>query len=484
LETSNYDVIVIGSGMGGLTTGSLLAHAGKKVLVLEQHYEVGGCASMFRRRNFRYDVAIHLVSGCEPGGELYNLYSKLNVLDQMEFIEVNPMYYLRLGDFTYEIPANLNELNTKMRNWFPEDREMITETIDEIKKIGKAFIDDTFKNDSALLKRVIELTKISYADYLANRFYHPHVAMVLSSLHLYAGVNLKKLPTLFMMNVLMSYHNGAFYPKGGSQKLTHVLRDYIRSQKGDVLVKRKVEKILYEGKIQGVIDHKGNQYFAPIVVSNGDLIKTMRNLLGEKNLPQLYNEALNRLVPSHSAIILYAALKNEGITKSLPHELFLSPESNLMNDEQYLYRPTDSTSDPCISICCPSVVDSSLAPEGYSVISATALSCRKSVEGIDKQFLEEKFIQLLDTKIPGIKDQIVSYELATPSTIEKFTLSSKGAVYGWGKSVDQPWIARMGPNTPIKGLYLAGQWTPHIHGVYGTCVSGRKTAETILRDVK
>jgi prolycopene isomerase len=482
--TLEYDAIIIGSGMGGLTTGALLSQAGKKVLVLEQHYEIGGCASMFRRRQFRYDVAIRLISGCEPGGELYNLYDKLGLLDKIEFIEVNPMYSLKFENTVYEVPANLDELNRKMVEWFPEDGEAITETISEIKQIGQALMNESFQKDPKLLQRVIALNNMSFADYLANRFRHPHSALLLSSLHFYAGVNLQQLPTLFMMNVMMSYHNGAFYPKGGSQKLTHVLRDYIQSHNGDVLVKRKVEKILYSGsRVQGVIDQKGNEYFAPVVISNADLTLTMKKLLGEEHLPPLYRESLAKLEPSHSAVILYAALKKEGIVKTLPHELFLSPAyESLLDDEQYLYQPDNLDSDPFISVSCPSVVESSLAPKDHVVIAVTALTSAKHVQGIDKKTLEQKFIHLLNKKLPGLTKQIVGYELATPSTITKFTLSRQGAIFGWGKSKHQRWMAKMGPNTPIQGLYLTGQWTPQIHGVYGTTRSGRKTFEYIINN--
>jgi prolycopene isomerase len=483
MTTGNYDVVIIGSGIAGLAAGSLLTNEGKKVVVLEQHYEVGGCASMFRRRNFHYDVAVHLISGCEPGGEIYNLLEKLNILDSIAFTEVNPMYHLKLGETTYEVPSNLDELNKRMGNWFPEDKQKIDETIQEIKLIGEAFMKETFQNDAKIFKRVVDLKDVSFGEYVANRFTNPRTAMVLSALNVYAGVNLKKLPTIFMMTVLMCYHNGAFYPKGGSQKLSHVLRDYIRSQGNDVLIKRRVEKILYDGsKVQGVVDHKGNEYLAPIVISNGDFLKTMRDLVGEKHLPPLYKQSMKKMILSNSAIILYAALKNEGITSSLPHELIINPLSDLMGDEHYLYRPTDPMTDPCMSICCPSAIDSSLAPEGYSVISATVYCDPNDVKDLDKKFIEERFLAFLEEKVPGLREQIVSYELATPSTIERFTMSTQGAAYGWEKSIDQPWMGRMGPNTPIHGLYLTGQWTPHIHGVYGACLSGRRTTEVILNE--
>jgi phytoene dehydrogenase-like protein len=386
------------------------------------------------------------------------------------------------------VPANLDRFKQKLMEWFPEDRFAIFETMTEIKLIGKALHDGNFQKNPNILKRVIELNSISFADYLDGRFQHPHTSNVLSSMNLYAGTHLKELPAIFMFNLLMSYHEGAFYPKGGSQQLTHVLRDYLHSVDCQVLVRRRVEKIITDGKkVLGVVDHKGNQYHSSIVISNADMRKTMQELLDDHNLPLQYNQSIQKLIPSHSAIILYAVLKNEGVTLTLPHELFLFPEKLLINDHDYLYQPLDMQTDPGISICCPSVVDKSLAPQGYSIMTAMVFCDHNSIEKLKKEqgksVIEDGFLRLLESKLPGIQEQIILSELATPNTVERFTLSSQGALYGWKKSLQQPWLAKMGPNTPIQGLYMSGQWTPQFHGVYGTCVSGRKTAETILNDI-
>ncbi len=477
---NTYDTIIIGAGFAGLTAGALLAQAGQRVLVLEQHSVVGGCVSMFKRGKFNFDAAVHLIGGCGPGGPISSLYQQLGLGEQMEFIEIDPMYHLRIGESQYEIPANLDLFAQRMGEWFPEDREAVYEVIQEIKTIGQALLVGDLEQVGP---RVQQLSMQSFGEYLAGRFQNPHTSLVLSSLHPYAGVPIKQLSTLFMFSMMASYHHGAYYPRGGSQKMSQLLSQYICQNAGNVRLRKKVERIIYDGnRVKGVIDQHGNRYEGQTIIANADLMTTMTKLLDEKVLPDEYRQGLRRLKPSHSAVILYAAIKNT----ELPHELFLFPNHPLDDDKKYLYDPSDVDSDPFMLICCPSAVDSSLAPEGHSVLSCMVIADYQTIEedrkAHGKEAIAEKILQLIDTKIPNFKKQLVHYELATPSTIERYTKNQKGAIYGWMKSYDQPWIDAMGPVTPINGLYLASHWLPNIHGVIGACIAGQMVAQIIRQE--
>ncbi|MEW9701473.1 phytoene desaturase family protein [Paenibacillus sp. SI8] len=482
----DYDVIIIGTGLAGLTAGALLAEAGANVLMLEQHYVVGGCASSFRRNQFLFDAAIHLVGGCEKGGELHLIYEKLGLSDKIEFMEVDPMYRVQVANDHYDIPANADLLADRMQRWFPEDRQSIRTILAEIKQIGDILLKGDFNVDSKTLMRLMEIEKMSFAQYLHGKFKHPHTSKILCSLIGYAGVPASQVSALYMMSLIMSYRGGAFYPRGSSQQMADVLKAYIISKGGEIKVKRRVESIIHNGQeAQGVIDHKGNKYYAPITISNADMMKTYREMLGEAYLPDSYQKRLRELTPSKSAVVLYGAVRDsDPHNKDFMHELFMIPDGD-MNDENYFfYDPLKEKYEPWISVCCPSVAESTLAPEGYSVVTFMSMCDADHIEKIreekGKTFLQEHYVDLLERKLPGIKNKLVLQEFATPRTIERYTLNSKGAIYGWMKSFNQPWMNDMGPETPMKGLYLAGHWTRNVHGAYGVMRSGRQTAEHIL----
>jgi phytoene dehydrogenase-like protein len=489
-EKKTYDVIIIGSGLGGLTAGALLAHAGKEVLVLEQHYTIGGCAHSFRRGEYYFDVAIHLVGGCEKGGEVYSIYERLGLLDQIEFMEINPMYRLLLGEYDYEIPANLDQLAKQLGTWFPEDERAIRETITEIKRFGEMILKNDFQKDPQLMKRFMEVGRMSFAKYLEGRFAHPHTSLILSSLHPYVGTPINRMSSLFMMVTMMSYHGGAFYPRGGSQKMGQVLKEYIESKGGRVKTRSRVEKIIYDGNtVQGVIDHKGNTYHATKIVSNADIRTTLFDLLGEESLPKPYKHALERMIPSFSAVILYGVVKEDEIHhRNFPHELFILPDKVLDTNDKYLYDPMNPETDPFFLICCPSTIEPALSPEGHSVISLMSFCDPVHIERIraekGKSFIHENYLSLIEKKLPGITDKFIQQEFATPKTIEKFTMNTNGSIFGWMKSNDQIWPSNIGPQTPFNGLYLAGHWTQMTHGAFGAMRSGRMTADYILNMVK
>lgn len=488
-----YDAIFIGAGLGSLSAAAKLVHSGKKVLIIDQHYVIGGCASTFRRKKFIFDAAVHLMGGCEEGGLIEKFLSNLGLNQKINFIEINPMYVASIGEDRYNIPSNLYELEEKMCEWFPDDKEGIKQVISKIIKIGGLLlqVSSTETQDGADRKEIIKelsgIRNVSFKEFLERYLNNPKAISVLSTLFLYAGESPNELSAQYIISVLMSYHNGAFYPKGSTQAFANLLGDYIKANGSDIVLRRKVEKIrMSNGQVTGVIDHKGNEYYSDVIVSNADMKSTYLDLLGEEHLSSLYKKKFEKLTPSCSAIVLYAGIKDDdNWSKNIPHELFVFPQ-HVHHNPQYLYHPQEKSITP-MSICCPSNVDPSLAPPEHSIVTVTALCNYDEIESIrlkqGKEFLVDDFLNRIEMQLPGFRERIVLHELATPSTILRYTRNQNGAIYGWSKVKEQPWLAKMGPKSPVKGLYFTGHWTNNIHGVYGVIKSGLMTSQQIMNDV-
>jgi phytoene desaturase len=488
-----YDAIIIGAGLGGLSAAAKIAHSRQKVLVIDQHYVVGGCASTFKRKKFYFDASVHLMGGCEENGLIGHFLKELGIGGGISFIEINPMYTAKIGEETFDIPANLYELEGNMCRWFPEECQGIHEVIDKIIQIGNLLIhenktDGNKENQASMMRELANLRNVSFRDFLGSYLSNEKAISVLNTLAFYAGVSPNTLSALFMIGVLISYHNGAYYPKGSTQALANLLKDYITEQGSEVVIKRKVEKIIVkDGKVAGIVDHKGQIYESDVIISNSDMESTYKSLIGEEYLPNIYKKKFNQLKSSCSAVILYAGIKDEGQwSRNIPHELFIYPEG-IQGSQLKYYHPGDPSVIP-MSICCPSHADPDLAPPGYSVVTITALCDYQAIEDIraekGKNYILEDFLQRIEQILPGFRERMVLHELATPGTIHRFTKNQKGAMYGWNKERDQPWLAKMGPVSPIKGLYFAGHWTANIHGVYGVIKSGLQTAKTVINNRK
>src|SRR3990172_6928706 len=115
------DAIVIGSGIGGLTAAATLANSGLRPLVLEHHFAPGGNAQTFRRRKmFDFDVGLHYIGGCEPGGAFPTLFERLGV-DGIEFLPMDPDGFdtIRLPDLTFRVPAGWDRYGERLREPLP-----------------------------------------------------------------------------------------------------------------------------------------------------------------------------------------------------------------------------------------------------------------------------------------------------------------------------------------------------------------------------
>ncbi|KEO82724.1 phytoene desaturase family protein [Tumebacillus flagellatus] len=482
--SKELDVIVIGAGLGGLTTAALLAKQGANVLVLERHYVVGGCASTFRRHRCVFDAAVHLIGGLEPGGFTHRILQELDVLDRLPLVEVSPMYRVQIGSDHYDIPADLDEFARSLSAWFPDEAAAIEETMMEIKDLGTGVF---FPKQLSLqrLRRMPEVNRTTVQSYLHGRFRNPRIPFLITSLFPYIGVTPDEMETLTFMAVLASYHGGAYYIEGSTQKLADALAYAVERDGGRVKLRTEVEQILIEdGRAVGVRTKRGEEFRASTVVSNADMRTTFTRMIAPSDLPSHLHREVHRMIPSHSALLLYAALRNDGWTQQLPHELIVYPHENFSRDCNS-FNPLEPVPGSWFVLTCPSKSDPSLAPEGTAVVSIM-MGCEADFveqlrETRGKDFLTDAALQAIEHHLPGLRERVTFLETATPRTITRYTGNSDGAIYGWKRSACQPFSRSAKGTTAIPGLFAAGHWTTAGHGVFGTMRSARLAAKAIQK---
>ena len=134
-ETTKYDVVIIGAGIGGLTCGALLAKSGFKTLIIEQHSIPGGYCTSFKRKGFIFDAAVHFTEGLGEGGRFHQILKDLGVEKEIEVYKIDPLARFFFGDESFSVPADLNEYISMLSKKFPKEEKGISELFKTIKRL-------------------------------------------------------------------------------------------------------------------------------------------------------------------------------------------------------------------------------------------------------------------------------------------------------------------------------------------------------------
>ncbi len=474
--------------MGGLSAAAWLGCAGKRVLVVERHDRLGGYAHGFERGQYRFDVAVHMTSGCEPiafgeGAMIHHLLTLIGVRDRCTFIPLDPFYTAVYPDVRFAAPVGVQPFIDAHARLFPADEAGLRELVRLCVRVNrevKALPSDATPED--VVQRIdrfpllAEYGGLTLADVMDRFLEDDRLKALFASLWAYQGLPPSRLAFVRWTPMLISYlHSGVFYCEGGFQNLANAVGEGIELGGGVVLVETEVTRILVdEGKVAGVELDGTDEVRAPVVISNADARETFEHLVGAESLPDDLLADLRRMRPSLSAVLMYLAT-DLGFSEleSGGHELFLFESWD--HDETYesmlAGRPTH------IAVTIPSLVDPTVAPRGEHVVTLMTLVPYGEYRKEDVQRL---LLSQAERLLPGLSDHITFVVGASPTTLEKFTLNHVGAIYGWEPSPDQAATHRLRHVTPIEGLFLSGHWTQPGGGIMPVIVSGAQTAQLVL----
>jgi all-trans-retinol 13,14-reductase len=509
---SGWDAIVIGSGLGGLTTAAYLATNGLRTLVLEKHYVAGGNTHVFRRQQkFEFDVGVHYLGDCGPGGLIPTVLRGLGLEGKIEFLEMDPDGFdvLMFPGLIFRVPKGWDRYRERLVQAFPDDEtglhrclDVLQSVVSEFRKVPASLRPEDVPRLIQDAPNFMRWSMRTLSDLFDDCNLGQKARAVLDAQSGAYGTPPSRAPVLLHAGLLDHYLKGAYYPRGGGQVLAAHLTDVVRGHGGEVRTRARVERILVEnGRAAGVRMAGGEEIPASVVVTNADLKRTYLELVGQENVSPGALERVQGYRMALPIFCVYLGLDMD-LRETMPNANFWYHTSF---DIEGMYTDCYEGRVPIemgLFITAGSVKDpntETLAPRGYSSLeimmwvppdhrlwgiengpAAGEKYHRNPVYQSLKQRLTEAMIRETEHAIPGLSEHIVWKEASTPISQEHFTFSTGGTSYGIELAVDQFGPSRPSPRTEIEGLFLAGASTVFAHGIAGTMRGGVGCASEVL----
>ncbi|HET7002771.1 MAG TPA: NAD(P)/FAD-dependent oxidoreductase, partial [Puia sp.] len=510
-----YDVIVIGAGIGGLTSAALLSKAGLSVCVLEKEPRVGGYLAGFRRKHFIFDTAIHWLNQYGPDGMLDKLFSAIGS-DHPKAVEQQRIRRYKGENFDYLLTNQPDDLRNQLIRDYPEERKGIEKLFLKARQIGRSFknYNRIFRSEETMpffrkLKnkfRMLEFA-IPFIPYLSfsgekglkkglDRFFkNPRLQQIFSGEQELLGC---------LIPIGWSYfHDFQSPPKGGSQVIPQWLQHVVNYYQNPVALQCQVKEIFLEkGQCTGLsFEHRGKirHLNSKYIIAACDIETLYEKMLPPDAVPSDLKKKLRKADLYSSSITVSLALdctaESLGFNEELVH---LVDENQHFNDQ--------SSGDPRlseISILAPSLRDKSLAPANQGTLTLympafmdyqneweTKLDVSgKRIRGAAYQQLKKEVADILIKRVeekiaPGLRDHILFYEVATPVTHWRYTGNKNGTMMGArpGRQNMKNKISHY--RTPVKNLILGGHWAELGGGVPIAAKAGANASLLILKKEK
>lgn len=472
------DIIIIGSGLGGLQSGVILSRKGYKVLVLEKNRQIGGSLQTFKLKGCTFSTGMHYIGNLDEGQTLNKIFKYFNLFDGIEYKRLNSNGFdiFNIDGTEYKFPIGFDNFKNQMLEYFPDEKEAINNYISEIDKTINTQYLYLLKNTESGSGDVAKYLSLNTWEYVKSITNNPRLRQVLCALNfVYGGVK-EKSP--FYIHALINYHfiTSSYRIVSSTSLIAKKLKDTIIENGGAVLTKKEVNNLIIEdNKVTGVETNDKIKYVADYFISNIHPASTM-DLIGEGLIKKSFRNRMKNKENTMSAFAVHIILKENSFK-------YLNANYNYYkrNDVWYASYYDEKMWPEHYLLHC-------IAPEnGSEYASCLGLLTHMKFEEVAqwkdlpinnrgndylnfKNKKAEELIKLATENFPGLKNNIVDFNVSTPLTYRDYLGSPDGSMYGTLRDSNNPVGSYISPRTKISNLFFTGQ-NLNLHGMLGVSLS-------------
>ncbi|MDR2836515.1 MAG: NAD(P)/FAD-dependent oxidoreductase [Bacteroidales bacterium] len=486
MEEKKYDIIIVGSGLGGLVCGYILSKNGYNTCIVEKNKQIGGCLQTFTRGGIKFDTGMHYIGSMEETQILYRFFRYLNLLD-VPLSRLDNLGYdvISIGGEKYKYASGFDNFIETLSEKFPDNIADIKEYVRRIREIADASPLYKLQEINSNVFIEADYIKTSVNEFIESVTENKRLQSVLTGiLPLYAGVK-NKTPTYIHALINNFYIQSAWRIIGGSDKIAKSLAKSIKSFGGEILTNSEVvEFVCNETKTTSVKLKDGRELKADYFISNIHP-QVMMEKIQTKIIRKAYCERIAGLENTISNFTVFLKFKkdklpylnynfyyyeNENIWETTDYDEKLWPESFL-----YMHQISDNNT---------------IFAESAQIIGYMRFDEVKKWENTIvgkrgkeyEKFKQEKaklLIDKLEKSFPGTKDAIEFYYTSSPLTYRDYTATKNGSLYGIIRDKNFPIQTLVSQRTKIPNLLMTGQ-NINSHGVLGVIIGAMITCAEFL----
>ena len=463
-----YDVVIIGSGLGGLVCGSLLAREEKKVLILERQAQPGGCMQSYQRGRLSFDTGLHYIGGLAEGQQLHSIFSHLGLM-KLPWVRLDADGFDRvtIGHQTFPMAEGYNHFARTLSEYFPKEKEGLRKYVELMRH----------------LPSMEEIGPVNAYDWMKSLFRDSLLINVLSGSAIKMELRRESLPLFTFAHGMSSYIGSSWRLRGGGHLIVNALVDDINRMGGKVVCHAEVNKLEEkDGRIVAARCSKGDVYEGDVFISDVHPQVTFGWLDESKVIKNMFRRRINAMENSTGILTVSLVLK-KGVLPYFNHNKYYYRKPNVWTFSE----DVGGVGGVMVSCRVPEEGDYArqidlMTPVSWKLFEAwehTTVGHRGESYDMLKNHLADECIHLAERVVPELGSMVEKRYISTPLTYHDYTLSPCGSAYGVRKDCRNILMTTLSPRTSIPNLLLTGQ-SLMLHGVEGVTMTALQTCGELL----